>query len=100
MIPTEDTGAIYINVATAPGSTLNETKQVMDQIEKCIRDIPQIEIFAKIAGYGMLSGQGATNGIFLCKTQALGMNVKGKEIISTPSLWTSTGARQVSSLPI
>lgn len=67
LIPTEDTGAIYINVATAPGSTLNETKQVMDQIDKCIRDIPQIEIFAKIAGYGMLSGQGATNGIFFVR---------------------------------
>ena len=67
LIPTEDTGAIYINVATAPGSTLNETNQVMDEIDRCIRDIPQIDIFAKIAGYGMLSGQGATNGIFFVR---------------------------------
>lgn len=67
LIPTEDTGAIYVNVATAPGSTLAETKQVMDEIDSCISTIPQIQQYAKIAGYGMLSGQGATNGIFFIR---------------------------------
>ena len=67
LVPGEDTGAVYINVATAPGSTLNETNRIMDEIDVRIKDIPQIHDYAKVAGYGMLSGNGATNGIFFIK---------------------------------
>jgi HAE1 family hydrophobic/amphiphilic exporter-1 len=67
LVPEEDTGSIYINVATAPGSTLDETNRIMNEIDVRIKDIPQINDYAKIAGYGMLSGNGATNGIFFIK---------------------------------
>ena len=66
-VPEEDTGSIYVNVATAPGSTLEETNRIMNDIDARIKDIPQIHDYAKIAGYGMLSGNGATNGIFFIK---------------------------------
>jgi len=67
LVPEEDTGAIYVNVVTAPGSTLDETDRIMNEIDNRIKDIPQIENYAKVAGYGMLSGQGATNGIFFIR---------------------------------
>ncbi|MDR1556854.1 MAG: efflux RND transporter permease subunit [Tannerellaceae bacterium] len=67
LVPEEDTGSIYINVATAPGSTLDETNRIMNEIDVRIKDIPQINDYAKVAGYGMLSGNGATNGIFFIK---------------------------------
>jgi len=67
LVPEEDTGAIYMNVSTAPGSTLDETDRIMTEIDSRIKDIPQIENYAKVAGYGMLSGQGATNGIFFIR---------------------------------
>ena len=67
LVPEEDTGAIYVNVATAPGSTLDETDRIMKEIDSRIKDIPQIENYAKVAGYGMLSGNGATNGIFFVR---------------------------------
>jgi len=67
LVPEEDTGAIYINVATSPGSTLDETDRIMNEIDIRIKEIPQIEDYAKVAGYGMLSGNGATNGIFFVR---------------------------------
>lgn len=67
LVPEEDTGAIYINVATAPGSTLDETNRIMNEIDSRIKDISQIRNYAKVAGYGMLSGNGATNGIFFVR---------------------------------
>jgi len=67
LVPEEDTGAIYVNVSTAPGSTLDETDRIMNEIDSRIKDIPQIENYAKVVGYGMLSGQGATNGIFFIR---------------------------------
>lgn len=66
-IPEEDTGSIYINVATAPGSTLEETERVMEQIDERIRSVSQIHDYAKVAGYGVLGGQGSTNGIFFVR---------------------------------
>lgn len=67
LVPEEDTGAIYVNVATSPGSTLAETDRIMTEINNRIKSLPQIESYAKITGYGMLSGQGATNGIFFIR---------------------------------
>lgn len=78
LVPEEDTGAVYVNVATSPGSTLNETAHVMNEIDSCINSIPQIERYAKITGYGMLSGQGATNGIFFIRLKPWDER-KGKE---------------------
>lgn len=66
-IPEEDTGSIYINVATAPGSTLAETSRVMDEIDKRIQSAKQIHDYAKVSGYGVLGGQGSTNGIFFIR---------------------------------
>lgn len=67
LVPQEDTGSIYINVSTAPGSTLEETNRVMQSVAACIKDIEQIKDYAKIVGYGILSGNGATNGVFFIR---------------------------------
>lgn len=66
-IPEEDTGTIYINVSTAPGSSLAETKRIMNLVDERIRSISQIQDYAKISGYGVLGGQGSTNGIFFIR---------------------------------
>lgn len=66
-IPEEDTGSIYINVATAPGSSLAETERIMESIDERIRSVSQIQDYAKVAGYGVLGGQGTTNGIFFIR---------------------------------
>lgn len=83
LVPEEDTGAIYINVATSPGSTLDETDRIMNEIDIRIKDIPQIEDYAKVAGYGMLSGNGATNGIFFVRLKAWDERKKKEDHINT-----------------
>ncbi|MDL2266308.1 efflux RND transporter permease subunit, partial [Parabacteroides sp. OttesenSCG-928-G21] len=81
-IPQEDTGSIYINVATAPGSTLDETNRIMHQIDERIKDIPQIESYAKVAGYGMLSGQGGTNGVFFIRLKPWSERTRAEDDIN------------------
>ena len=39
----------------------------MNEIDKQISDISQIRMFAKITGNGMISGQGASNGMFIIR---------------------------------
>lgn len=82
LVPEEDTGAIYVNVSTAPGSTLDETDRIMNEIDSRIKDIPQIENYAKVAGYGMLSGQGATNGIFFIRLKPWDERKKNEDHIN------------------
>ena len=56
LIPDEDTGTVFVSVTAAPGSTLNETKQIMTQVEKRLNEIPQIDIYSTICGYNMMGG--------------------------------------------
>ena len=64
LVPNEDMGTIYVDVRTSPGSSLQETSIVMEQVDSCLRTIPQIELYSTITGNSMLSGQGTCNGMF------------------------------------
>ena len=67
LVPKEDMGSIYIDVQTPPGSNLEATSRVMDEIDSRIKDIPQMQLYSKTTGSGTISGQGATNGMFLIR---------------------------------
>lgn len=54
-IPTEDQGMIYVNVTTPPGSTVERTEQVLDQIEQATGSINSIENVSTLAGYSLMS---------------------------------------------
>lgn len=67
LVPSEDTGSIFISLDAPAGSTLSETAEIMDEVEKELQEIPQIENFNKVAGFGMGSGSGASHGMFIVK---------------------------------
>lgn len=67
LVPDEDQGTIMVNVTTAPGSSLAETHEVMETVSERIKSIPQIRDFMQVAGYGLISGQGASNGMCIIK---------------------------------
>lgn len=64
LVPQEDMGSINVNVQTAPGSNLEETGRIMDEIEKAIRDIPQIRIYSRVTGKDAVNNQSASAGSF------------------------------------
>lgn len=67
LVPYEDTGSIFVSLDAPAGSTLAETAEIMGQVEKELKDIPQIENFNKVAGFGMGSGSGSSHGMFIVK---------------------------------
>lgn len=67
LVPQEDMGTIFVDVRTSPGNSLQETKNIMDEIDKRISSIPQISQYAKVTGNAMISGQGASNGMFIVR---------------------------------
>ncbi len=67
LVPSEDTGSIFVSLDAPAGSTLAETAEIMGQVEKELKDIPQVENFNKVAGFGMGSGSGSSHGMFIVK---------------------------------
>ena len=64
LVPQEDMGSINIDVMTPPGTNLVETTKVMEEIDRRISDIPQIKIYSRTTGWGMMSGVGSSSGMF------------------------------------
>ncbi|MDE5735653.1 MAG: efflux RND transporter permease subunit, partial [Bacteroidales bacterium] len=67
LVPEEDQGTVFVNVTMPAGYSLNSTAKVMDEIETDIRTIPQIRDYTKVSGFGLISGQGVSYGMFIIK---------------------------------
>lgn len=67
LVPDEDMGTVFVNVTTPPGSSLEQTKKAMDQVEKAIKDIPEIELYSNVSGYSMMGGQAASGGMLIIR---------------------------------
>lgn len=67
LVPQEDMGTIFVDVRTSPGNSLEQTRVVMDEIDARIKTIPQLKMYSKITGNGMISGQGSSNGMFILR---------------------------------
>lgn len=67
LVPNEDQGTMFMNITTAPGSSLSQTRSIVDKIQNRIDTLPQIETMNSVTGYGMIAGQGASNGMIVIK---------------------------------
>ena len=63
-VPNEDMGTVYVDIRTPPGTNMSQTSRVMDEVERRIAGIPQIEAYSSTTGSGTISGQGSSNGMF------------------------------------
>lgn len=67
LVPDEDMGTVFVNVSTPPGSTLEQTNRALDEIEPLICDLPQVELYSRMAGVSLIGGQAATSGMFILR---------------------------------
>ena len=67
LVSDEDMGTVFVNVTTPPGSSLSQTVKAMEEVEACIKDIPQIERYSNVAGYSMMGGQTPSGGMLIIK---------------------------------
>jgi HAE1 family hydrophobic/amphiphilic exporter-1 len=65
-IPNEDQGAIYVNVTTPSGATLERTEKVVDEIQKVANNLDMVASVSSLAGFNVLTdGTGANFGMNL-----------------------------------
>ena len=59
LVPQEDQGVFLAEVRAPEGTTLQQTHEIVKQVEAKVKEIPEMESFAVATGYGMMSGQGS-----------------------------------------
>jgi len=63
-----DVMAQFLAEVRAPeGYTLEQTDQLLKQVEEKVKDIPEIESYALVSGYGMNSGYGSSYGFLVVR---------------------------------
>lgn len=82
LVPEEDMGCIFMNVTTPPGSSLSQTIKAMSEVEKCIKDIPQISRYSNVSGYSMMGGQAPSGGMLIIKLKPWEERTENKDNIN------------------
>lgn len=66
-VPNEDMGSIMADVALPASTSMEKTQEVMDEIEKELKNIPELSNVLKVSGRGMISGSGSNYGMFIMR---------------------------------
>jgi len=67
LVPQEDQGVIMVDVTAPAGSPLVETDKIMAQVEEHVLRLEEVESYAKISGFGLLSGTGVSYGTLIVR---------------------------------
>ncbi|MFI3331344.1 MAG: efflux RND transporter permease subunit [Rikenellaceae bacterium] len=67
LIPNEDNGTMYINIQASTAQTRNETKKVVDEIERRLQTIPEIKGYSNSIGRSRVGTSGANGGMFVVR---------------------------------
>lgn len=70
LVPDEDTGTLFVTVATDPGTSLVKTDEVMNQVDEMLKSNPAVKSTLRITGYSFIGGQGSNQGTFIVKLKS------------------------------
>jgi len=66
-VPSEDTGGVMSDVALVPGTSIERTEEILQEIELAISDMPEIVSVLRISGRSLISGAGSNYGMVIIK---------------------------------
>ena len=67
LVPQEDQGVFLVEIQAPEGSTLKQTREMAKAVEAKVKKIPELESFALVCGYGMISGAGSNYGTMVVR---------------------------------
>ena len=67
LVPQEDQGMFMVEVDAPEGYTLEQTYDLLQQVEEKVKVIPEMESYAMVSGYGLISGQGSSYGFMVIR---------------------------------
>ena len=67
LVPQEDQGVFLVELQAPEGTTLLQTREMAKAVEAKVKNIPELESFALVCGYGMISGAGSNYGTMVVR---------------------------------
>ena len=64
-LPEEDQGAFFVAIQLPDGASVNRTRAVVEQVEKMIQPMPQVQGVLAIVGFSLLDGGNQSNSAFV-----------------------------------
>ena len=61
LVPQEDQGVFFAEVRAPEGCTLHETQEIVRRLEEKVRQIPEMDNYAVVSGYGMMAGRSGSS---------------------------------------
>lgn len=65
-VPSEDTGILIVDISMPPATSLEQTKAVVQKVDKILESTPEIQGRAMVVGRSIISGQGSSYGMMFC----------------------------------
>lgn len=82
LVPSEDTGTLFVSVNTAPGSNTRFTNGIIDKVAAIVESYPEVKAYSRITGHSMTGGAGSSSGMLIVQLKDWGERRK-KENSST-----------------
>ncbi len=82
LVPSEDTGTLFVSVNTAPGNNTAFTNSILDKVSAILDTYPEIKMYSRTVGFSMTGGSGSSSGMIIIQLKNWNER-KGKEHSST-----------------
>ena len=77
LVPDEDTGTLFCTISMAPATSQERTKEVVQQVDSILSEIPAIQNREQVLGYNFIAGAGSDQGTFIIKLKPFEERQKG-----------------------
>lgn len=66
-VPNEDTGSIMADIALPTSASVERTEEVAIEVERLVRNIPEVENVLRVSGNGLISGRGSNYAMLIIR---------------------------------
>ena len=77
LVPNEDTGTLFCTVSMPPATSVDRTRQVINQVDSMLAVNPAIQSREQIQGYNFIAGAGSDQATFVIKLKPFDERQKG-----------------------
>ena len=77
LVPDEDTGTIFCTISMPPATSVDRTRQIIDEVDKILAADPAIQSREQIQGYNFIAGSGSDQATFIIKLKPFSERQKG-----------------------
>ena len=77
LVPNEDTGTLFCTISMPPATSVERTRQIINQVDSMLANNPAIQSREQIQGYNFIAGAGSDQATFVIKLKPFSERTHG-----------------------